>query len=261
MTALKGLGDCVARTTDLVGGPQAQGLFPYPNYEFEFAQEADVQELLAYRAGKRQIEESYESSLKTTLKLKTQISNWQMLGLSLGQFERTFTGFVLPTIKRTTVPANGIVADADIVAGNLNSVTVAIESYGAWGQAGRITRSAAAPTAGQVQVTAGTLTFNAAQAGAPIMYVCDKTYTAAKAYGGAGTLSTINTLEFFGQLYDTSAQEAAGGTIWIPKIQRSARPTLTFNGGIVEIETSWNCLSVPGWAEPYMIVDGHSLVP
>lgn len=262
MTAYKGLGNTFLRSVELAGGPSAQNLFPFPTYEFEYTQESDDVKLSAYRAGKRVTEETFESSVTSTLKLKTQISNWHLFGLSQGQFEKTFTGFTLPTAKRAVVPAGGVINDPDIVAGNLASVVVAVEAWGAgWGQARALTRVSAAPTAGQVQAAAGSLTFNAAQAGAPIMYTVDKTYATGNGYGGPGSITKIGALEFHGEIVDTSGQGQDGGKIIFPKIQRTGnKPAITFAGDALELETEYECLTPAGWEEPHWVLDGHSLV-
>lgn len=262
MTLFKGLGDAAVRTTDLAGGISAQKLFPYPVYEFSFEQKATSEDAEAYRAGVRVAEETIETKVESILKLKTQISNWSMLGLSLGQLERTLTNFTLPTIKRTTVPAGGVVADAMITATSADSVLAAIERYGAWGQTGPLTRTtlAAVPVRGvKVDGAAGTLTFNAAQVGAPIMYVVDRPVTAANVYGGPGTLAKIGELEFHGAIFDNSNAEADGGLILLPRIQRNTRPTISFSGKLVELETEYKCLIPSGWNEPFMLVDGHTV--
>ncbi len=262
MTLFKGLGDSYIRTTDLSGGASAQKLYPYPVYEFSFDQKATTEEAEAYRAGIRQTEETVEVKVESILKLKTQISNWSMLGLSLGQLERTITSFAMPGIKRTTVPVGGVITDAAITAANVDSVIVAIERFGPWGQVGPLTRTAtASPPIRTVKAdgTAGTLTFNAAQVGAPIMYIVDRTIASASVYGGAGVLPKVAELEFYGDLYDNSTTESDGGKIWFPRIQRNSRPTISFNGKLAELEMEYKCLVPSGFSEPYMLIDGHSI--
>jgi hypothetical protein len=259
MTICKGLGDCGVATTDLAGGPSAQVLFPYPAYEFDFAQDSTTEDAEAYRAGVRVTEESVETKVTSTLKLKTQISNWQLLGLGMGQLKRTLTNFTMPKVKRATVPAGGVINDAALVAGNVGSVIVAIERYGAWGQAGPLVRSVTAPPVLGVQVAAGALTFNAAQIGAPIMYLYDQPIAAANAYGGAGTLARYGELQFVGEVYDNSSVGIDGGRIWFPRMTRRTRPSLTFSGGIPELEIEMTLLTPTGWEEPFLMIDGHSV--
>jgi hypothetical protein len=259
MTLFKGLGDAYVRTTDLAGGPSAQKLFPYPVYDFEFSQKAGFEDAEAYRGGIRVFEETVESKVESVLKLKTQIANWQLLGLSMGLLERTLTNFTLPKIKRAIVPADGIINDIAITADNLAGVLVSIERQGAWGQAGSLTRSTAAPAVRGVKVEAGKITCNAAQAGAPIMYVLDTPIASANVYGGAGNLPKLGELEFYGDVFDNSSDDMNGGKIWIPRLQRHSRPTINFNGKLIELETEYRCLLPSGWTEPFFITDGHSI--
>ncbi len=262
MTIATGLGETSLRTKDIAGGPTAQNLFPYPTFKFELAQDAGIEEALAYKAGKHQSEEIFESTLKTTLKLSTEIPNWQMIGLSLGQIKRTFTSFTFPVAKRATVPVTGPfeIVDTDLTATASAKTVVAIARQGSWGQAGALTRVATAPAAsGEVQVlSAGTkLVFHSSQAGASIVYVIDKTVPTVDAYGGPGQLAKVGELEFFGEVYDNSS-DGKGGVIWIPRIQRETRPTIDFSGGKVTLETEFRCLTVDGWDEPFTWLDGKS---
>lgn len=262
MTLFKGLGDSYVRTTDLAGGASAQKLYPYPVYEFSFDQTATTEDAEAYRGGIRQAEETVEIKVESLLKLKTQISNWAMLGLSLGQLERTLTNFTIPSIKRVTVPVGGIINDTSITVANGESIIASIERYGPWGQVGPLTRTvAASPPVRTVKVdtTAKTLNFNAAQVGAPIMYVLDRPILSANVYGGAGTLAKISELEFYGDIYDNSTDEANGGKIWFPRIQRNARPSLSFDGKLATLEMEYKCLVPTGFPEPYMTIDAHSI--
>jgi hypothetical protein len=260
MTLFKGLGDACVRTTDLAGGPSAQRLFPYPAYDFEFSQKASFEDAEAYRGGIRVVEETIENKVESILKLKTQIANWHLLGLSMGLLERTLTNFTLPKVKRAIVPADGVINDAAITTENLAGVLVSIERQGAWGQAGSLHRSnATTPPVRGVKVAAGTITCNVAQAGAPIMYVLDTPIASANVYGGAGNLPKLGELEFYGDVFDNSADDANGGKIWIPRLQRHSRPTLSFNGKLIELETEYRCLLPSGWTEPFFLVDGHSV--
>jgi hypothetical protein len=263
MTLYQGLGDCGLRTTDITGGPNAQKLVPFPVFSFDLAQDSTVEEALAYRAGRHQVEDSFEGLVNTTLTLSTEINNWQILGLSRGLLQRTLTDFVLPVVKRGVVPSAAPyeIVDTELTATAAAKTLVAIESYGPWGQANSLSRVTTVPTTGQVQVdaTATKLVFHASQAGAPIMYVIDRTFASGSVYGGAGTLPKINEVEFFGQIYDNSSEAEDGGLIWVPRMKRASRPNLTFDGGKPTIEVQYKCLSVAGWEEPFQIVDGHSV--
>jgi hypothetical protein len=259
MTILRGLGDCGVATTDLSGGPSAQVLYPYPAFEFEFGQEVESEDAEAYRGGKLTTEETLETKVTSTLKLITKIANWQLFGLGFGQLQRTLTSLVMPKLKRTTVPSGGVVSDAALVSGNIGSVIVAIERYGSWGQAGPFARASSAPTAGQVQVATGSMTFHTSAVGAPIMYLYDETIASVKAYGGAGTLASYGELQFVGEVYDNTANPEQGGRIWFPRCSRKTRPTLGYAGEAPQLEIELSVLNPTGWPEPFLMIDGHSI--
>lgn len=260
MAIFKGLGDCGLATTDLAGGPSAQKLYPFPAFTFDYSAESETADVREYRGGIRVKAESIEQDFTPTLTLTTQISNWHQMGLALNQLKKSVTNFTLPRIVRGVVPTGGVITDAQIVAGNLASVLVAIERYGSWGQAGALNRSSTAPGPMAVQVAAGTLTFNAAQAGAPIMYMVDQTLASADVYGGPGATAYLAEMEFYGDIYDSSAVGAEGGKIWFPRIKRTNRNVqIGFSGDLIELSTEWDCLYPSNWSEPYALVDGHSI--
>lgn len=264
MTSFKGFGNSGVSTLELVGGLTAQHFYRYPMLSFELTEEVgDPTELRAFSAGELKTEEIIKGSTTTTIKLSTEIINWSMLGVSLGEVEKTLANFTLPIVKRGTVPevAPFEINDAELVAGNIGSVLVGIEAYGSWGQTGPVPRSTVAPTARQVLVAAGKLTFNAAQAGAPVSYVINKTYTSAKAYGGPGATTSLGRLQFFGEIYDTSATSKDGALIWVPRMESISAPTLAFSDGTPTLETTFQCLNISTFlGRPYAILDAHSLV-
>jgi len=257
MTLKRGLGNTALITTNLSGPASParlnQKLFPYPALEFEFTRTSSTEDAKAFRAGRQVVEETNETATEFSLKLKTQISNWQMTGLARGQFERVLSAITVPVIKRVKVGATGIITDALITAGL--PVLASIESYGSWGQAGAI------PTA-DVVVAVGTITLPVSYAGATIMYMYDRQMASVRAYGGGGVLSTMDEFQFIGEVFDnTSSAKAGDSFIWIPQIARKNKDvTLSFSGGLVEYEIEFTPKIPAGWSEPDMEVDGHSIV-
>jgi hypothetical protein len=257
----RGLGDTFVRTKELSGGDTAQHLIPYPVFDFEFAQDAPTEDALAYVTGVRQPVETLETTVTSTLKLSTQLSNWKLLGLALNEVQRALTSFTIPKKKSVTVPATPFeVTDSDITTGTAASVLASITDFGAWGQTGPLTPVAIAPSAGEVQVdgTNGKLIFHSSAEGAPVDYIVNQAVATANAYGGPGSLTRIGKLEFQGTILDT-ATASDGGNIWIPILQRRSRPTLSFTGGVPTLEINYTCLTPDGWEEPYRIVDNNSI--
>lgn len=256
MTLKRGLGNTALITTNLTGVATParlnQRLFPYPALEFEFTRTSSTEDAKAYRAGRQVPEETIETGTEYSLKLKTQISNWQMTGLARGQIERTLSAVSVPVIKRVKVGGTGIITDALITSGL--PVLAAIESYGPWGQAGAI------PTA-DVVVAVGTITLPPSYAGATIMYMFDRVMATARAYGGAGTLKTLDEFQFLGEVYDNTSEKAGDSFIWLPQIKRKNKDvTVSFSGGLVEYEIEFTPTIPAGWEEPDMEVEGHSIV-
>lgn len=256
MTLKRGLGNTALITTNLSGvatpGRLNQKLFPYPALDFEFTRKSSTEDAKAYRAGRQVSEEAIESATEYTLKLKTQISNWQMTGLARGQIERTLSAVTVPVIKRVRVGATGIISDPLITAGL--PVLASIESYGSWGQAGAI------PTA-DVVIAAGTITLPTSYSGATIMYMFDRQIASARAYGGAGVLKTLDEFQFIGEVYDNTSDKAGDSFIWLPQIKRKTKDvTISFTGKLVEYEIEFTPTIPAGWEEPDLEVDGHSIV-
>lgn len=260
MAVDRGLGMLAAATLDLAGGPSAQMLKPLPLLKFELSEESETTELQAFVGGRLVTQESFEASSKVTLSVESEIANWDMIGTSIGESARTFTALEVPIIKEAVVPAGGVINDAEIVAGNSASVIAAITRFGPWGQAGPLLRSTAAPTTGQVQVAAGTLTFNTAQVGAPIAYLVVRTLTG-RGYGGPGAPAKLGDLQFSGRVYDNTAQPERGGFLWIPRMQQSSQPTFAYDGSKVTLAIQYLCINPPGWqGKPYLRLDGQSIV-
>lgn len=258
-----GFGDAGIRSTSIAGGPANQKLFRYPIFSFDLDQESKNEEVLAYNAGIHQVEDILDGATTTTLKLSTEVVNWGAMGLAQNQLERTLTNFSLPKVKRATVPLTAPyeIVDLDLTAAATAKTLVSIDRYGAWGQTGTLTIAAAAPIVRQVRIDAAAtkLVFNAAQAGAPVTYILDQIVPAANVYGGPGQSAQIGEMEFYGTIYDNSNDPSKGQAIWIPRIKRFTAPKLNFGGGKAKIETEFRCLSVPGWTNPFMQVDLHSI--
>jgi hypothetical protein len=264
MASFKGFGVSSLSTIEMIGGLSAQLFNRYPLLKFELAEETgEPTELRAFSGGELKTEEIIKGTTKTTLTLETEIISWATIGLALGEVQKTIANFTMPLVKRATVPDVGpfTVADADIVAGNAASVLVGLDTQGPWGQAGSITRSAAAPAIREVQVAAGTLTFNAAQAGAPVSYLLNKTYASARVYGGPGTSTQLGRMQFFGHIFDTSATSEKGGYIWIPRMESIGAPTISFSDGTPTLSSQFQCLAISTYpGRPYVMVDGHQLI-
>lgn len=264
MAIKRGVGITGLRTTSIAGGPSKQKGFPYYVFDFEMTEDLKTEQALGYIGGSHQVLEVLEGTSVQKFKLSTEFVNWAMSGLAYDLIQRTITNFSLPIAKQATVPKGAgpyEILDPEITAGNKDSVVVSIIDYGpSWGQAGPLNAVATAPAALEVQVTAGKITFNGAQQGAPIGYMIDRLIPSANAYGGPGQLPRIGEMELTVQLYDSSGQSGNGGQFWAPRVKRASGPKSQYSGGKLKIETEFYMLAVPGWERPYLEIDGHSLV-
>jgi hypothetical protein len=255
MTLKKGLGYGALSTTDLSGtNPIAflnQKLFDVPILDFEYERKAKIEYAKAYVAGKHTNIESLESEVEYTLKLKTQISNWAMTGLSQGQFQKTFTSFTVPKIHKAKVNGLGVAIVPDVIPAT--AVICSVSSFGAWGQAGAVPQA-------DVTVGTGQVTFPTTYAGATVMFFFDRSIASAKGYGGPGATSKIGNMQFMGELYDNTSTNAGDSFIYIPELQlKNESAKLAFTGKAVEYEFDLLPIVPAGWEEPIMIIDGHSI--
>lgn len=256
MTLTVGTGIGALGTTDLAGlnanTVLNQKLFQIPMLEFDYERKAKVEYAKAYVAGKHTNIESLEAEVEYTLKIKTQISNWAMTGLSQGQFQKTFTTFTVPKVHKAKVNGAGVAIVPGVIAATL--VIASLDAFGPWGQAGAIPQIDLTTGAGQV-------TFPTSYAGATVTFFFDRSIASAKGYGGPGASSRIGQMQFIGELYDNTSSKAGDSFIWIPQVAlKNESAKLSFTGKTVEYEFDLLPTIPAGWDEPILLVDGHSIL-
>lgn len=256
MTLQVGMGIGALGTTDLAGlnanTVLNQKLFQTPILEFDYERKAKVEFAKAYVAGKHTNIESLEAEVEYSLKIKTQISNWAMTGLSQGQFQKTFTTFTVPKVHKAKVNGAGVAIVPGVIAATL--VIASLDSFGPWGQAGAIPQIDLTPGAGQVA-------FPVSYAGATVTFFFDRSIASAKGYGGPGASSKIGQMQFIGELYNNTPTKAGDSFIWIPQVSlKNESAKLSFTGKTVEYEFDLLPTIPAGWDEPILIVDGTSIL-
>jgi hypothetical protein len=197
-----------------------------------------------------------KGSTSYTFTLSYNEIDWGNLGFALNQFPRDGSSVAIPTLKFGTVPSTGpyTIADADLVSGNIDDVSVTITAGGTWGQAGQwLEVVGAAPSAGEVQVAAGTLTFNAAQAGATIAYPVYTTYSAAQDLGGPSGASAWGEFEFWGKIFIPSI--SAGAILHVPKLTIAEDPTFTVDDSVPTVSVVCGMGTPTGWDKPFRIIN------
>ena len=256
MTLQVGMGYGALSTTTMTGTNANaflnQKLIPVPILDFEYERKAKIEYAKAYVAGKHTNIESLESEVEYTLKLKTQISNWQMTGLSQGQFQKTFTTFSVPKIHKAKVGGTGVAIVPGVIAAT--PVIASLDAFGSWGQAGAVPQV-------DVTVGAGQVTFPTSYAGATVTFFFDRSIASAKGYGGPGSTSKIGEMQFIGELFDNTSTNAGDSFIWMPQVQlKNESAKLQFTGKTVEYEFDLLPTIPAGWEEPVLMIDGHSIL-
>ena len=252
----KGIGDPWIRTTAYSGtAPADQKMMTLGLLSFELTAESTPKESQAFNSQGELVTKSLvKGSTSYSFTLSYNEIDWGNLGFALNQFPRTASSAAIPLLKYGTVPASGTyeIADAALVSGNIAQVSVTITSSGTWGEAGQtLTVVAGAPSAGEVQVAAGTLTFNAAQAGAPVAYPVYTTYSTVQDVGGPTGGTAWGEFEFWGKIFIPSM--TSGAVLYIPQATISEEPTVTVDDSVPTISVVCGLGTPAGWDKPYRI--------
>jgi hypothetical protein len=257
MSLREGFGVCSISTIDLTG-VSANSVLNQKMYgsvlsEFNYEKKNKIDYAKGFVNGKIQRVEPYFGEITYSLKVKTEISNWHQTGLSIGQLEKTFTNLTTPRNYRSKVNAAGVATVPGIVAGT--AVIASIDNYGPWGQTGAI------PIA---DMTTGpnTVTLPVRYAGATITLLYDQTLAIATGYGGPGAAASLGKMQFFGKLFDNTGTAKSGESLlWMPEIQYQTESSkMEFKGGLITYEVDFLPLVPAGWSDPYLLVDGNSIL-
>lgn len=181
----------------------------------------------------------------TTLTLTQESIDGLDLEMILDQRGGTISSISLPVSKKGIVTSAAI-ADADLTADQ--DVVATVFSDTAPLRLKRVLASAT-PSAGQFEVGSGTLSFNAAQEGATVVYNYLKSASAVAAIGGTVPDSSFGEMSFSGVLKGTRIEKQ----IYIPRIVRTGDKNLAVSGAIEAAEMQFKCLTPAGWTKPYIL--------
>lgn len=253
---LSGFGFPAIITRDLNATTIAQNLmFNIPLVTFNYEQNTDVKEALKWQAGQQVVADSARGRQTNTLTLGYESIDWFGLQFAFDQLAVDTTA-TLPLVKQGTVPATSpyTVSDTTLTAGNAGSVKVYIDERGDWGPPGFRKSGTGTPAVGEFVAdgTAKTLTFNAADAGAPFTYVIDTTYTDISSIGAASSPIKIGTLSFIGQLYGPRFPENV--MIHFPSITRKSDPSINTDD-VPKIEIQYSANLVSGKSLPFQLYE------
>jgi hypothetical protein len=258
----KGIGDPWVRTTAFSGtAANDQKMLVLGLLSFELTSESTSKESQKFNSsGELVTATTVKGSTSYTFTLSYNEIDWGNLGFALNQFPRTASSVPIPTLKYGTVPTSPAytIADTSVVTANLTSMSVVITQSGAWGQAGQtLTVAGGAPSAGQVQLANNLLTFNAAQAGAPVAYTAFATATSVQDLGGPSGASLWGEFEFWGTIFIPSLSQ--GTKIHIPKATISEDPTITIDDAVPTVSVVCGLSTPSGWNKPFRILNLNTL--
>lgn len=201
-------------------------LLPVEPMEFSLEGASEKKESTKFKDGKIVKAGSVVSKETYTMKVGIEAVNWMALQFAYGELAGVTASASLPILKYATVPSTSPyeIVDTDITTTTVQ-VSVTQSGAGTWGRARPLTRNTTTPTSGEFQVTTGSnkLTFNAAQAGAPIAYRTFKTYTNIESIGAESVYTAFSTFTFSGILY----MDEELVKVVVPTISRSNIPTLS----------------------------------
>lgn len=191
------------------------------------------------------------------LTINSEFANWEHLQFIEDEFSTYQTAISVPVIRSAIVPVSAPyeVRDPEIVTttgAQSTIVRVEVVDRGAWGEAGMLKRGAAG--LGTVGVAAGVLTFDAAYAGAPIVYTVPAPITACETIGGPGTKTTFGALELFFEAYGEADYPS---DLWyhFPLVTRDGAPSYNLGDSPVKFEMRFGVADYPGWNKPYQIIN------
>lgn len=250
---LYGTGSTVmlAKDLDALALRGEKALFPQCLASFELSTDTTFGEAKCMKKGIMLTTASAITAETFTLNLTYQFNDWVNLQLLFGELASTETSVALPVAKAQEVPSGLVITDSDIDATTASSVCVTDVTNGVLLN---VTVDAGAPPAGTVDVdsTAGTLTFNAAETGITVEYVVDKSYSTIEAIGVADDVDFLTNLTFTGLVASTPDGEE-GYQIIVDRLERVSTPTITLSGDVAEISIEYRCIVLPGRRKPFSL--------
>lgn len=259
----KGIGDPWIRTTNFDGESAAaeQRMLPLGLLSFELTSDSESKESQRFNSnGELVTATQIKGATSYSFTLSFNEIDWGHLGFALNQFPRSAENVRIPQLRFGEVPATAPyeITDATLIAGNIADVTVTITEGGDWGEAGQwLDPVGATPDPGEVQVAAGTLTFNADQAGAPVAYPVYASWDNAQDLGGPSGGDAWGEFEFWGNIVIPSIDQ--GTLIYIPQATIAEDPSFTVDDSVPTVSVVCGMGTPSGWDKPFRIVNLNTL--
>lgn len=259
----KGIGDPWIRTTAFSGAdPADQRMMVLGLLSFDLVANSDTKESKRFNSqGELVTASKVKGSTEYEFTLSFNEVDWGHLGFALNQFPREASNVPIPVLKQGAVPTEGpyTITDAAITVGNADDVSVTITEGGTWGEAGDwLEVVSSAPEPGEVQVATGSLTFNAAQAGASVAYPLYTTYSTVQDLGGPSGSVAWGEFEFWGKILVPSVSQ--GMVIHIPKATIAEEPGITIDDSVPTVSVVCGMGTPAGWDKPYRLLNMRTAV-
>jgi hypothetical protein len=211
-------------------------------------------------AGKTIISDARITLTEYELTLAQETHDVLSLGLASGELPKINANNDFFVLEDYTVPAVSVyeVTVTGLVAGNLTSCYVTIFENGVWNTTGgvigaqRLTPiSSGLPQPGEVLVAVGKLTFNAAQASAPIVVSYRKTGTSNLTIGQAAVVQSLVSFSFSATLYSDAFPN--GLAVVCPTVSLTS-PFNYKSDDVAVIENKFTIGVAAGKRTPYQLI-------
>ncbi|MGD1938379.1 MAG: hypothetical protein ACFCA4_12605 [Cyanophyceae cyanobacterium] len=228
--------------------PATNKLYPTPPASIELTSEAETAEARGLVGGTSKVLADAIASETHTLTVTFEVTGHDTMELAMGRAKTTTPEITIPRHGELIVPDDGNYAYAGLTASTTVLATVeGVDGY-------FLTPAAAAPQAGEFQVTTDSLVFNAEEAGKAVGIAVYKTYTNVPTIGRDTEAPTVGSgLESSFTLYANGG--AVKQNILIPQMSLQSRPTLSATGEVTTMELVFSVQQLSGYALPYVILD------
>ena len=206
-------------------------------------------------SGRKVVAGAKEGMVERTAAIQIEAASRGALELALGVRSAITSSLDLVELRTKIVPkvAPFEITDADI--GSSLGMQVSVVEKGSWGDAGNLTLLATgAPATGQFRPDSASnkLIFNAAQAGATVVYTLIKNYAGLRTLGKEQGAAQLNTIGFEGLI--NTENDAETSKVVIPKMIRTKSTSLDFGEKTV-LDIEYRMVVATGQTSDFYLVE------
>jgi hypothetical protein len=263
-------GDVWLRTREEIPSYGAKLAFMFPGVSFAYEGQPQVVEVMGRNAALQMATASSEViGMKHSVMIKTQRMPWLTFQVLQGQIATTESSPVIKHRVTTRVPESSpyVITDTGLPGtGNphIPEVQVHITERGTWGEeAVREVLLTGTPAAGQVtySASAGTLTFNEADAGAPVSYLRPTVYTSVEALGVTTNPEYVGDMECW-VVAKSSAYYPYGTELYFRHLTRSTgTSSMNFEQSPVQGGLTFGAIAPPWNPMPFEVYNMNTAIP